>query len=244
MVRTKTHKKLLIALLAGAFGLVLMHVVTMYRTHNLEAHSIIALGNFDFDFGYWFNVDTERRFGALFGAILILFASGAMLFASFRFLSHKSFAVGWLFLSCVLLFMACDELFMIHERAGEFFGAEDHFGTAVIPAWVKAMAVVVAILCIPMGIFWWKLPRYLKIRTAVAAGVFLTGAVGVEILGMTHADASGINNFNYALLVALEEGMEMLGMIIAIDAMLLYLAKEKSDPVGQELPNAAQSAIA
>ena len=244
MVRTKIHKLLLYTMLVGALGLILMHIITMYRTHSLSVQSIIKLGSFDFNFAYWFNVDTERRFGALFSTLLILFASGTMLAASIRSMPKKALSIGWLFMSGVLLFMACDEFFMIHERAGEFFGAKDHFGTAVVPGWVKAMGVVVAILCLPMGLFWWKLPKYLKIRTAAAAGVFLTGAMGVEVLAMTHADDSGIKNFGYALLAALEEGMEMLGMILAIDAMLLYHTRMKDERIDQAPPQVPQSAVA
>lgn len=239
-MRTKIHKLLLFAMLVGAFGLILLHIITSYRTHSLGVQSIIKLGSFDFDFGYWFNIDTERRFGALFSTLLILFASGTMLAASVRSVPKKVMVIGWLFLSGVLLFMACDEFFMIHERVGEFFGAKDHFGTAVIPGWVKAMGVIVLILCLPMGLFWWKLPTYLKIRTAIAAGVFLSGAIGVEILSMTHADGSGIHNFGYTLLAALEEGMEMLGMIIAVDAMLLYHNRMKGEPANPATPEPGQ----
>lgn len=208
-------------LLIAVFSLLSLHLVTKYRAFSLGVDSIIVLGSFDFNFGYWFDIDTERRFAAVFSTLLILVASGTMLHASIRVLPKKGMAIGWLFMSGVLLFMACDEFFSIHEHAGKFFGTEVQ-GEHIVPGWVKAMAGVVAVLCIPMGFFWWKLPTYMRVRTAIAAGVFLLGAMGVEVPAMNYATHYGTQNVGYALFGALEEGMEMIGMVIAISAMFLY----------------------
>lgn len=223
-MRTSNHKRIVIPLLVITLGMIAVHLILQFRAYALGQPSMLVLGPLDVDLAYWFNLNVEKHFGALFSTSLILFASLLMCIAAFRAKSKKLMMIGWFMIAGILLFMACDEFFSIHERAGAMAGIESQgYGTQVLPSWVRVMAVVVGLLCIPMGFFWWMLPRGLRIRTVISAGVFLGGAMGVEIISSAFVMQQGTENFGFYVLVAIEEGMEMFGILILIDAMLLHL---------------------
>lgn len=235
-MRKTNHKRIVLALSITTIGMIIMHLTVHYRAQSLGLQSVLTLGGFDVDLLYWLSLDQEKHLGAMFSTALILLASALMAFAAWRTTpTKKIMALGWLMVAGVMLFMACDEYFSIHEHAGEFAGLEtDGFGTQVIPIWVKAMAVVVAVLCIPMGLFWWTLPRGLRIRTALSAIIFLLGAAGMEVVSAAYVRHFVIGDFGYFALVAVEEGLEMLGILILIDAMLLHLVSPPNKAAGTE----------
>ena len=56
--------------------------------------------------------------------------------------------------------------------------------------------------------------------------IFLTGALGIEMLGAREADLHDTTTVTYCLLYSLEEMLEMLGIIWFIYALLSRLAQE------------------
>lgn len=247
-IREPFHKKILLFLLIAAAGLIAVHLILQFRLYVLEKPSVLVLGGSDIDLTFWFDLNVEKHFGAIFGTFLILFASCNMAFAAYRVWPQRAKTLGWVLMSGVLMFMAFDEFLSLHERAGSVAGLEtEGYGTRVLPIWVQAMAVVVAILCIPMGIFWWKTMKGLRVRTLISVAVYLGGAMGIEIVSSAFVMHQGAANYGYIMLVALEEGMEMLGMIICIDVMLLYLthfASKKTTEDNLLLQNGAIPKIA
>ena len=210
--------------MAAVIILLILHLLLQFRQHSIGQVTRLELGILSADLSYWFDLDNERKVGAIFGTSLLLFSALTMVTAAVISRHQKTTAIGWILFSSVLLYMASDEFFRLHERSGDlFFGNEGGFGEHMIPAWVRIFAVVTVLLCIPMGYFWWKLPLALRIRLAVGGAVFLTGAMGVEIISSTYVMSNGRENFPYAVLVAVEEGLEMIGVLIVIDAMLMHL---------------------
>jgi len=59
-----------------------------------------------------------------------------------------------------------------------------------------------------------------------AAATYLGGALGVEMLGGRYASLYGTKTLAYSLLVAVEEGLEMAGSVLFIDALLDYLRRD------------------
>jgi len=56
--------------------------------------------------------------------------------------------------------------------------------------------------------------------------IFLTGVLGIELLGAREADLHGTETVVYCLLYTLEEMLEMLGIILFIYALLSHLVQE------------------
>ena len=65
-----------------------------------------------------------------------------------------------------------------------------------------------------------------RVRFVTAGVIFLTGALGIEMLGAREADLYDTTTVTYCLLYSLEEMLEMLGIILFIYALLSHLAQE------------------
>ena len=97
--------------------------------------------------------------------------------------------------------------------------------------WIVAYGGLILIGAVLIRPFLLTLPRTLYLRVLLSAGVFLTGAVGMEIIGGfwvqagpdNWVESAGINTWSFSLIVLLEEGLEMLGVIILINALLNHL---------------------
>jgi hypothetical protein len=66
----------------------------------------------------------------------------------------------------------------------------------------------------------------MRIQFAIAGSIFLAGALGMEVVAGRYAFLHSTKEFNYALLVALEETLEMVGIIVFNYSLLKYYLKE------------------
>ena len=87
-------------------------------------------------------------------------------------------------------------------------------------------AVLVLIVGLSYLPFVWNLPARTRSLVVLAGGAFLAGALGVEMLSGAQADAFGEENLTYALIITVEEFLEMLGVVIFIKALLGYIESQ------------------
>ena len=113
--------------------------------------------------------------------------------------------------------MSLDEAISLHERLIEptrdllgIDGGLLHF------AWIVPAAAAVAVFGVLYLRFWWELPGGPRRRIGGAAVVFLAGALGMEMVSGTYETV----DFGYGLLNGLEEGLEMVGAVLLVDALL------------------------
>ena len=59
-----------------------------------------------------------------------------------------------------------------------------------------------------------------------AAATYLSGVIVMELVGGYFDEIHGSNNFRYNMISALEESLEMTGLIIFIYGLLDYLSRE------------------
>ncbi|WP_109314026.1 hypothetical protein [Ruegeria sp. AU67] len=222
-MRGELHKRIMIILIGAVMFLIVFHIALQYREHVAGTITRLEIGRFSADVTFWFDLNTERKVGAIFSTGLLAACGLLMLYSAFLERNQSTAAIGWVLFACILLYMAGDEFFQLHERSGALIGMKGKFGDHVVPGWVRVMAIVVTLLCILMSYFWWKLPIDLRVRLFIAAIVFLTGAMGIEIISSAYVMKHGPDNFAYAKLAALEEGLEMIGVLIVIDSMLLHI---------------------
>lgn len=57
-----------------------------------------------------------------------------------------------------------------------------------------------------------------------AGTLYITGALGVELISGYYADSYGMQNLTYATLTAIEESLEMFGVIVFIYTLLLFIS--------------------
>ncbi|HKZ07808.1 MAG TPA: hypothetical protein VJU81_20245 [Methylomirabilota bacterium] len=132
----------------------------------------------------------------------------------------------WAVLGVAFAFMSLHEAIRIHEFMGRptraLLGhrAED----LVYIAWLIPGAAIMLAFALSFLRFALHLPAGTRWRTFTAAALFAGGAIGVEFLGGTYARLHGEEGVGFALVVTLEEGLEMAGVILWIHALLGYLA--------------------
>lgn len=174
-----------------------------------------------------FNLDRERNVPSFFSGCLLLW--NALLFALVaktppRSTSRKT----WLALSGLFLFLAYDELFGVHERFSGPLQTALHTSGLLYYAWVLVYVPAVALLAWLFVPVWRRLDGPVRSWLARAAGAYLTGAVGLEMVGGAYEEAVGDRgDLNYGLLVAVEESLEMAGLIMLIHALLRVLEAEQ-----------------
>ena len=147
-------------------------------------------------------------------------------------------------LAAFALFLSLDEGAQVHEFLNQVgIRVTDRLGP--FNAWLVPGIAVFAVA----GAFLLWLARgvepALRRRLVVAGLVFVAGAVGMEALGTGWALSSDLPNpwltGRYHLLVAVEEGLEMLGALIALHAVVARTRVEvpDDDPTGSRAPEGA-----
>ena len=172
-----------------------------------------------------FNFDEEANAPSLYSFTSLLLCAVLLLFIfSAKRQLRAPYAWHWLGLALVFAFLAVDEALFLHERimfpvrnatqaSGLFYFAW------VIPYGMAALAI---------GIAYFKFLFALSPRARrwfIAAGaVYLSGALGMELVGGAEFEAHGSDmNLTYALMTTLEEFLEMSGIVIFAYALSSYI---------------------
>lgn len=176
------------------------------------------------------SLDKENNVPALFATLLLLAA--ALILAFIALLERKRAAqdaIRWALLAGGFLVMAVDESLAFHERLIDpvrhvlaSLGIQQ-LGIFYF-AWVIPGILGVAALGAYFLPFVLRLPKATGAMLMLAAATYLGGALGVELVEGWWREMHGHRNIVYHALVSLEEGMEMLGVILLIRTLLGYLA--------------------
>lgn len=174
-----------------------------------------------------FYVDVENNLPTFFSSALLLISALLVLaIAVLKRAQQAPFAGHWAVLSGAFLFLAIDEAASLHEllvgplRAllGEHARGALHFSWVVV-------GLLAAVLFAGLFLrFFRHLPWRTRLRVALAAGLFLAGALGVEMIGGSYLARHGKPDFTYTMIATLEESLELAGSILFIHTWLTYLA--------------------
>ena len=188
----------------------------------LQANFNDSLGIKDaLQFEYWqiaiFDLDEEESFGTWFSAAMLLFASILFFYqAGLRRRQADRMHCWWFTLGLGFALMSVDEVVGLHEMINTVFDESLWAGLS------RAIVVLVGLGFIP---FLWHYRLRTALLFSLAGLLFVGGAVGVE-----QYSGTDINSLAYNMLTALEEGLEMSGVIIAIHAVLERLAEAGERP--------------
>jgi hypothetical protein len=166
-----------------------------------------------------FNVDDEPTVPTWYSSAALLFAA-LLLFviAGARRRQGAWDARHWYGLAAGFAFLSLDEIAALHEMVNTFVDIE----------WTIPGAVVALIVAIVYAPFVWRLPARFRSRFVVAGAVYLGGALVVEYLTGPQYFPYDIDSLPYAFMSALEEGLEMAGVVLFIGALLRYMEEQGS----------------
>ena len=210
-------KHLIRPLLLAVVVLTVLNIASLYFYFQSEGPAVDYFSDY-FDFDY------EGTIPAFFSAGILLLCSLALAIHAWRSRRHRDGNVfHWAFLSAIFCFLAIDEAVMIHENFSDYFETFMKAEGLLYYLWVIPYGIATALLGLLYLRFLWRLPSPIRKRFVVAGIIFLTGALGFDMLGGREADAHGVESVTYCALYTVEEFLEMLGVILFLSALLIHL---------------------
>lgn len=202
-------------------------VLTSFITLLLIAHIIQALLFLAGARGYvrFLDFDMERNLPTFYSSLAIEFC--AVLLALI-FVYHKkrkdAYHWAWLGLAIIFAFLGIDEATKIHETLGSAITPMvDATGVLYFP-WIVPYSIGFAIISLFFIPWFIKLPSSAMIGFSIAGIVFLSGAMGFEMLSAIYAEQTSLDSKEYIWSYTAEETCEMLGIMLFIRALIKYIS--------------------
>ena len=171
-----------------------------------------------------FTFDAEANFPSLFSGVILALAS--LLLAVIAMLQKTicpRYIKYWRALSWIFLYIAIDEVCSIHELLIPILrGLFNTRGVLYFP-WVIPAAILLTIFLIVFKDFILNLPPKTRSVFLLAGTVYVSGALGMEVLGGYLGDTIGFNTKAYWIVSTIEELLEMFGVVIFIYGLLSYI---------------------
>lgn len=175
-----------------------------------------------FDVGREYNIPTwySSMLWALLGLLALFLATQA-----------RRLRASWVLLGIVGLAASIDEYQELHERLdGIGFVLREYLPFYVPFPWLTVgvpLALLVGLLLLPLVL---SLPRRTTTGILSAGALFLTGAVGVELMsGYVLAGNAWMVDWKYILVTLIEETLEMLGISLAVASLLSLFERDPAN---------------
>lgn len=170
------------------------------------------------------DVSREANITSWFSSVLLLIgALLILLIARLKNLEKDTFARHWAFMAYVFFFLSLDEAARIHEATIEPLRTFLNTSGIFYYAWVIIAIPVLLILTIFYAKFVFSLPGKTRNQFIFAAVLFLSGALGLEMLGGFWFDVEVNGLYLSSILITFEELLENLGVVVFISALLTYI---------------------
>jgi hypothetical protein len=179
----------------------------------------------------WLNVDGEKNFPAAFSSALLLLCAALLLLITIaKQTEQASSARYWAGLVGIFSLLAADEWLSYHEKIGGFIHTWLPASGVFHFAWITVGIAFVALIGLIYMRFLWRLPQPYRRLFLMAASLYILGAIGMEMVAGYYADQQQQwSRTIWLAMTTLEEGLEMVGVIIFIYALLTYI----QDSIGE-----------
>jgi hypothetical protein len=178
-------------------------IVARYVFHHARVFGLVPL----------FDLDGAHNVPASFSSLLLLLCSGLLgIITHARKRQGERDSLYWMGLAAIFLFLSFDELFTTHAHS--------------IIAWVIPYGIGISVLALVYLRFLLRLPTSVRSLTVSAGAIYVTGALGFELLGGAYAEEHRTKNLVFAMLVAGEETLEMGGTLLFLYALMTYIDVE------------------
>lgn len=168
------------------------------------------------------DMDDEVSVPTWFSQFLLISIALAAWLAS-RFEAHTGRRKAWRLIALIGLLFSIDEVGGAHEfvlQSAHLIYYGEVAPTSVLNAWWLILPVVAVAATWLLWWLWRILPKRTVWLFMLAGAIYLAGAIGFEVGGIDFNKAS----FGYqGLAIGVEEGLEMLGAIVALYAIIDYM---------------------
>lgn len=172
-----------------------------------------------------FYVDEEANISSVYSSFAWMLCSvTAAIIAMNKKHMRDRFAKHWRGLMLVFAYLALDEGAAIHELAIEPMRTLFNASGLFYFAWIIPGGLLLLVFVASFFKFLRTLPAKTQVLLTIAGSVFVTGAIGMEMIGAWYTERWGIQaDLTYAFIATSEETLEMLGVLILLYTLLSYL---------------------
>lgn len=177
-----------------------------------------------------FRLDKEMNVPTLFSTLLLLVSSALLMLLWYgtRIRGTHTSAF-WLLLAAIFAFLAVDEFVKVHELLIDPVRAGLGTSGALRFAWVIPYGVGVFVLGLACLRFLFGLLPEVRWRIIAGGCLYVSGALAMEMAGSYYVDMRGYPygslevdyDLTYGIITTIEEFLEMVGIIVFIEALLL-----------------------
>lgn len=170
-----------------------------------------------------FRFSNEANVPTLYSSFALLFSSILLTIIAIAHRKNGSAYLWWLGLAMIFLFLSIDEIASIHELLGK--PVRESLGTSglLFYAWLIPYGIALIVFVVTYSKFLIRLPTNIAALFVVSGAIFVSGAIGLEMLGGRWFEMYGKHNITYSILYTCEETLEMLGIALFIYALLTYI---------------------
>ena len=179
-----------------------------------------------------FDLNAEGNLAAWFSSFLLICSAAlCLVVAQVRDLRGLPLARRWAALAAFFLLMAVDETSQLHDMATGPLrrGLDLDFGMLYF-AWLIPALLILGVAGLYFAPLVASLSGTIRPQLVLAAFVYLTGAVGFEMIG-GNAVAEGRQALGYLLVMTCEETLEIAGGLLFLAALLNQLRELRPDLV-------------
>ncbi|MEH1939614.1 MAG: hypothetical protein V7L01_05245 [Nostoc sp.] len=189
------------------------------------------LSKFPFPATKWFyelfSLDAELNIPAWYSVFTLLFCS--LLLKAISVIKTKDrYFVYWKTLYFIFVYLSLDEAFSFHEILIVPSVRESlHLNPIFFQTWVIPGTILVGVFAFKYLKFWLHLPHKTRYLFLIAAVVYVSGTLGMEMVGGLLREDFGRRSLIALTGIILEEFLEMVGIVIFIYALLAYISSLK-----------------
>jgi hypothetical protein len=205
-------------LLIIAIILLLLNLFGLYFKKVLLIDNFVSNALF-----FFFDASSEANIPTFFSSLL-LFIAAAILYVIYKTAPKGLVKMYWQVLMIIFAWLSVDETASIHEQFGKF-GKSLHLHSGYLYySWIIPYILFAIIAFFFFLRFLFKLPYPTRILFIISGFIYTGAAICFELFEGNIAKKYGPNTLNDLLLCAIEEFLEMTGVIIFIYALLKYAA--------------------
>ncbi len=129
----------------------------------------------------------------------------------------------WQVLGAIFAYLAFDELLQFHEQLSTPVRALTGVDGVLHFAWVLPVAALLVLLAVIFARLFFALPSRFRRRFALAAAIYVGGAMGFELIGGRLRTLFGEGSYAYILGTQIEETLQLGGELLLLATLLRYL---------------------
>jgi len=171
------------------------------------------------------DVDTEMNIPTLYSSFAMFVASALLALVGYMHRVRRESGFPWFGLAFIFIFLSIDESSEFHEMLVGPVRETLHTSGVFYFAWVIPYGIVAIVLGTAYFRFLLNLPKNMLGLYLLSGVVFLSGAIGLELVGGVIAQKSGTESFIYAISYTCEETLEMLGIALLIYTTSRYIVQ-------------------